>query len=138
MCPSTQMDAMPLDTTVSLTPDRIEASARALADTLDSLLGYDDDQIADALLSIGELLGGLGCRGFRADLDAHLERLEADLLEDAHPSEYSRGRGGNDPDTYLSGRLEDRIAEARAADAADWHAEADALLQRALTGESVA
>jgi hypothetical protein len=132
------MDAMPLDTTTTLAPDRVEASARALADTLDSLLGYDDEAIADALLSIGELLGGLGCRGFKADLDAHLERLEEDLLEDASPQDYSPGWGGNDPNQVFSAELQDRIAEMRAADAADWHAEADALLQRALTGESVA
>src|SRR4051812_46349927 len=133
---------MPLDTTTA--PSRtsrsagIEASARALADTLDSLLGYDDEAISDALLSIGELLGGLGVNGFKADLQAHLERLEADLLEDAHPAEYSRGRGGNDPDQVFSAELQDRIAEARAADAAEWAHSADALLQHALTGEAAA
>jgi hypothetical protein len=126
------MDAMPLDTATTLAPDRVEASARALADTLDSLLGYDDGQIADALLEIGELLGGLGCRGFRADLDAHLARLEEDILADAHVGDVSRGWGPNDPDSYISGRLEDQIAQARAADAAEWAHEADALLQRAL------
>jgi hypothetical protein len=102
VCPSTPMDAMPLDTTTTLAPDRVEASARALADTLDSLLGYDDDQIADALLSIGELLGGLGCRGFRADLDAHLERLEEDRSLDAQPAGLLAGLGRERPRTRCS------------------------------------
>jgi hypothetical protein len=119
-------------------PDHVEALARALACRLDALLHYPDEAVEDALLAIGELLGGLSVGGFSADLRTHLERVEADLIEDASPQDISRGWGPNDPDNYISGRLEDRIAEARACDARDWMDEAQVILDRALLRETVA
>jgi hypothetical protein len=131
---------MPLDATPQLSPelspDDIEAQARAFAAKLDALLHYPDEAVEDALLAIGELLGGLSVGGFSADLRSHLDRVEQDLIEDAHPSDVSRGWGPNDPNNYISGRLEDRIAESRACDAQDWLDEAQSLLDRALLRET--
>lgn len=109
---------------------QIEAAAMAYAARLDVLLAEtENDALEDALLAVGELLGGLGYKGFSADLRAHLERVEADLLSDADPWDYSSGRGGNDPDAIFSARLSDEIDVARADDAADWLASAQALLE---------
>jgi len=109
-----------------------EAQARAFACRLDVLAGLQDERVEEALLAIGELLGGLSVHGFAADLRSHLARVEQDQLEDAHPSDISRGKGGNDPDSYISGRLEHRIAEMRATDARDWHESAIDLLDAAM------
>ena len=109
-----------------------EAQARAFACRLDVLLGLQDERVEDALLAIGELLGGLGCKGFAADLRSHLDRLEADEIENASPQDISRGKGGNDPDSWISGRLEHRIAEMRAVDARDWHDSALSILDAAM------
>jgi hypothetical protein len=128
---------MPLDATATVhAPDHIEAQARAFAARLDALLHYPDEYVEDALLAIGELLGGLSCKGFADDLRTHLDRVESDILEDAHPSDVSRGWGPNDPDNYISGRLEDAIAESRATDAQDWMDEATLILDRALLRET--
>jgi hypothetical protein len=130
---------VPLDATAALhAPDHIEAQARAFAARLDALLHYPDEAVEDALLAIGELLGGLSVGGFSADLRSHLDRVEQDLIEDAHPSDISRGMGGNDPDSFISGRLEDRIADTRATDAQDWLDSATLILDRALLRETVA
>jgi hypothetical protein len=127
---------MPLDATTVHAPDHVEAQARAFACKLDALLHYPDDDVADALLAIGELLGGLSCKGFADDLRVHLERVEQDLIEDASPQDIRRGWGPNDPENYISGRLEDRIAEARATDAQDWLDSAGEILDRALLRET--
>ena len=124
---------MPLDATVGLTThDHVEAQARAFACRLDVLLGLQDERVEDALLAIGELLGGLSVFGFSYDLSSHLRRVEQDQLEDAGPWDYSPGLGPNDPDARFSAALQDRIAEMRATDARDWMDEATALLDAAM------
>ena len=128
---------MPLDATATVhAPDDIEAQARAFAARLDALLHYPDDYVGDALLAIGELLGGLSVGGFSADLRSHLDRVESDLLEDASPQDYSPGFGGNDPNGVFSDRLSYQIDQARACDAQDWMDAATELLDRALLRET--
>jgi hypothetical protein len=124
---------MPFDP-VSLSPaSNAEAAALAFAASLDVLAGQDNpDAVEDALADVGELLGGLSIHGFQGDLRAHLARVEADLLEDASPRDYSPGLGPNDPDAVFSSHLSDAIDTARADDAADWEQSARALLTRVL------
>lgn len=107
---------------------QVEAAAMAYAARLDVLLATDDERLEDALLAVGELLGGLGHKGFAHDLRLHLARVEEDMLADAPRCDYSSGRGGNDPDQVFSSRLSDAIDTARADDAADWLASAQAVL----------
>jgi hypothetical protein len=124
---------MPFDP-VSLSPaSNAEAAALAFAAGLDALAAKDKpDVVEDALLEVGELLGGLSVHGYAWDLREHLARVEADLLEDAPRHEYNPGMGGNDPSQYCSSRLDDMIQQSRADDAADWEQSARALLTKVL------
>lgn len=124
---------MPFDPSPLSPATNAEATALAFAAGLDALAAKDKpDAVEDALLAVGELLGGLSVHGFQGDLRAHLDRVEADMLEDAPRSDYSPGLGGNDPSQYCSSRLSDAIDTARADDAADWEQSARALLTRVL------
>lgn len=124
---------MPFDP-VSLPPaSNAEAAALAFAAGLDALAAKDKpDVVEDALLEVGELLGGLSVHGFAGDLRAHLQRVEDDLLEDASPRDYSPGLGPNDPDGIFSARLSDAIDQARADDCADWLESARAVMTKVL------
>src|SRR3954463_13021729 len=109
-----------------------EAAALAYAATLDRAFAQAavtekgrchsavelDNSIAleAALLAVGDLLGGLSVHGFAADLAAHLERVEASMIEDAPRWDY-RPSFGNDPDVVFSTRLSDAIDQAREDDA---------------------
>jgi hypothetical protein len=124
---------MPFDPLPLSPATNAEAAALAFAAHLDALAAKDKpDAVEDALLEVGELLGGLSIHGFQGDLRAHLDRVEADMLDDASPRDYSPGTGGNDPDAVFSSKLSDQIDQARADDAADWEASARALLTRVL------
>lgn len=79
---------------------------------------------------IGDLAGGLGY-----DAKTRVEQTLADILPiwceqaaqqvaDDNPSEWSAGRGGNDPDAGMSGWLEDEMERAHAEAATDWLTEA--------------
>lgn len=62
-------------------------AAFAFAAHLDRLLAETRDDITEeALLAVGELIGGLSTHGFVRDLQAHLERLEQDMLDE--PGDY--------------------------------------------------
>jgi hypothetical protein len=119
-----------VSTSTTYTPwSQVEAAAMAYAARLDVLLAETrDEALENALLAVGDLLGGLSIHGFAGDLRMHLERVEADLLEDAPRHEYNPGMGGNDPSQCLSSRLEDMIHQARADDCADWLDSAQAAL----------
>jgi hypothetical protein len=108
-----------VSTSTTYTPwSQVEAAAMAYAARLDVLLAETrDEALENALLAVGDLLGGLSIHGFAGDLRMHLERVEADLLEDAPRHEYNPGMGGNDPSQCLSSRLEDMIHQARADEA---------------------
>jgi hypothetical protein len=124
---------MPFDP-VSLSPaSNSEAAALAFAAHLDALARQDNPEpVENALQDVGELLGGLSVHGFAGDLRAHLARVEADLLEDASPRDYSPGLGPNDPDGIFSARLSDEIDQMRADDCADWLESAKAVMTRVL------
>lgn len=120
---------MPFDAPAYTPWSQVEAAAMAYARRLDVLLAETtNDALEDALLAVGELLGGLGCKGFAHDLRLHLARVEEEMLADAPRCDYSSGRGGNDPDQVFSSRLSDAIDTARSDDAADWLASAQAVL----------
>jgi hypothetical protein len=120
---------------VTTTP---EAQALAYAHRLDVIAAEiargpyrpADEALEEALHAIGNLLGGLSCKGYAADLRAHLDRVEEDLLSDASPWDYSAGLGGLDPDQVFSSRLSDAIDAARADDALDWAESAQAIMDR--------
>jgi hypothetical protein len=110
---------------------QVEAAAMAYAARLDVLLAETrDEALEEALHEVGNLLGGLGCRGFAHDLRRHLERVEADLLADAHRYDYSPGRGPNDPDAIFSAALSDMIDRAREDDCAFWLEDATRIIAR--------
>jgi hypothetical protein len=110
---------------------QVEAAAMAYAARLDVMLAETQDEaLEQALLAVGELLGGLSMHGFARDLAAHLERVETSMLEDAPRCDYSPGLGGLDPDQVFSSRLSDSIDQMRADDSADWLASAQAVLAR--------
>lgn len=91
-----------------------------------------EDALEEALLEVGELLGGLSCKGFAHDLRSHLERVEGDLIEEADPSDYDPALGPNDPDVIFSARLSDQIDLARADDCEEWLTSAKEVLTRVL------
>src|SRR3954467_15525425 len=110
---------MPFDTT---TPwGSLESAALAYAASLDAAFAASPGEaLEEALLAVGELLGGLSMHGFARDLQSHLERVEEDIVMDANPRDYSPGLGPNDPDGVFSARLSGAIARAREDDAAFW------------------
>ena len=112
-------------------PPDPEAAAYALAARLDVILALEDEAHDGVVTAIGELLGGLSVGGFRRDLEAHLAGIEDDIIADAGPQDYSAGLGGLDPDAFISGHLEDDIADARAEVARCWHAAATRILAEA-------
>src|SRR3954462_4911316 len=72
-----------------------EAAALAYAATLDhAFAGTPTEALEEALMAVGDLLGGLSVHGFAADLAAHLERGTEDLLSDADacPRDYRLAR----------------------------------------------
>jgi hypothetical protein len=81
-----------VSTSTTYTPwSQVAAAAMAYAARLDVLLAETrDEALENALLAVGDLLGGLSIHGFAGDLRMHLERVEADLLEDA-PRHECRG-----------------------------------------------
>src|SRR3954469_14993722 len=117
---------------------QVEASAMAYAARLDALLAVLDARavylpadaaLEEALHAVGNLLGGLGYKGFAHDLRRHLDTLEEEMILDAPRCDYSPGLGGLDPDAAVfSTRLSDSIDQARADDCADWLASAQAVL----------
>src|SRR3954469_8878073 len=124
---------MPFEARVpTYTPwSQVEAAAMAYAARLDVMLAEtQDERLEEALLAVGELLGGLSVHGFAGDLRMHLARVEEDMLADAPRCDYTSGRGGNDPDAVFSSRLSDSIDQAREDDSADWLASAQAVLAR--------
>lgn len=104
--------------------------AMQLAERLDrTLTAGPDFLMEDVLTQIGMLLGGLSVKGFKADLTAELLRLEDEAFENAGPWDYSPGRGGNDPDAFVSDHLLAAIDAAEEAFCADFIRQAEALLK---------
>jgi len=99
----------------------IIADAIAYAAYLDTLLASDmTDEMEHALVFVvGDLLGGLGFGGFEHDLREHLDCIERREFEE-NPRAWSAGLGGNDPDAYVAGWLEDRVAAETEAAAEVW------------------
>jgi hypothetical protein len=57
----------------------LETAALAYAASLDAAFAASPGEaLEEALLAVGELLGGLSMHGFARDLAAHLERVEED------------------------------------------------------------
>ena len=90
-----------------------EARALMLCEALDrEHAAGPADEDADRLHVIGELLGGLSCRGFVNDLLMHLQRVDDDVRDEA-PAGM---------------RTESAAADAREAAAADFLFDATVLL----------
>ncbi len=107
------------DRVVAAVKQRIcpQTAAAALCAKLDKQQAADpsgeDEAAQERLEQLGTLLGGVGDDGFVAVLDWNMQRIETDKTEKADPRDYHSGRGGNDPDRYMSGWLEDAIEMAR-------------------------
>src|SRR3954471_10278370 len=106
---------------------QVEAAAMAYAARLDvQLADLDartvylpaDEALEEALHEVGNLLGGLGYKGFAHDLRRHLDTLEEEMLGEA--GDYDGDYGPRNPCARLSDRLSDAIDQMRADDSADW------------------
>ena len=110
--------------------------ALALCRKLDAAQPTEGGDYEDRFVQVGNLLGGEGKSGMVGALTDALDRIESDLMQEATWPDYSPGRGGNDPDHWVSAELQDRIADAQDAFCRRFVADAEAILAAAVAVEA--
>lgn len=100
-----------------------EALARAVDLDARVAAGTLPDETHEALAHAVDL----SIYGFAHDLRSELHDITEAVFED-NPREWSAGRGGNDPDAFVSGWLEEQIHEQQTEFATEWLAKVDAVM----------